>query len=40
LRSCRQHLRRRWEYSHAANAILTFIALCFATAAALAARIA
>lgn len=32
-----RRLRRRWEYSHAANAVLTLIALCFSTAAALAA---
>ena len=29
-----QPLRRQWEYSHAANAILTFMALCCATLAA------
>jgi hypothetical protein len=26
-----QELRRQWEYAHAANAILTFIALCAVT---------
>jgi hypothetical protein len=26
-------LRRQWEYSHATNAILTFLALCSATLA-------
>jgi hypothetical protein len=28
-------LRGRWEYSHAVNAVLTFLALCAVTAAAL-----
>jgi hypothetical protein len=31
-------LRRSWEYAHAANALLTFVALCCATLAALTAR--
>ena len=33
-----EQLRRRWEYSHAANAVLTFAALCCAVIAALTAR--
>src|SRR5262249_26252512 len=32
-----EKLRKQWEFSHAANAVLTFIALCCATAAATAA---
>ena len=31
-----EHLRAQWEYSHAVNAVLTFLALCCVTAAALA----
>jgi hypothetical protein len=31
-------LRRQWEYSHAVNAIVTFLALCAVTLAALTAR--
>ncbi len=31
-------LRRQWEYAHAANAVLTFAALCAATLSVLAAR--
>ena len=31
-------LRVRWEYSHAVNAVLTFVALCSATLSALLAR--
>jgi hypothetical protein len=31
-------LRRQWEYAHAANAVLTFVALCAATLSVLAAR--
>jgi membrane-anchored protein YejM (alkaline phosphatase superfamily) len=30
-----QMLRAQWEYSHAVNAVLTFLALCSATAAGL-----
>jgi hypothetical protein len=30
-----EELRRAWEYSHAANAVLTFVALCAASAAGL-----
>jgi hypothetical protein len=26
-----RELRRHWEYAHAANAVLTFLALCAAT---------
>jgi hypothetical protein len=33
-----QELRVRWEYSHAANAVLTFAALCSVTLSALLAR--
>jgi hypothetical protein len=33
-----EELRVRWEYSHAANAVLTFAALCSATLSALLAR--
>ena len=33
-----QALRRQWEYAHAANAVLTFVALCAATLSALMAR--
>jgi hypothetical protein len=33
-----QELRRHWEYAHAANAILTFLALCAVTASTLTAR--
>jgi hypothetical protein len=28
-----QALRRQWEYAHAANAVLTFAALCLVTLA-------
>ena len=31
-------LRRQWEYSHAANAVLTFLALCVATLSVISAR--
>ena len=31
-------LRRKWEYSHAANALLTLVALCCATLASLTSR--
>jgi hypothetical protein len=31
-------LRRQWEYAHAANAVLTFVALCAVTLSVLAAR--
>lgn len=31
-------LRRQWEYSHAVNALITFAALCLATASAMARR--
>jgi hypothetical protein len=33
-----QELRTHWEYAHAANAVLTFVALCSVTLAALIAR--
>jgi hypothetical protein len=33
-----QALRTQWEYSHAANAVVTFAALCCATVAAVSAR--
>ena len=33
-----QALRRHWEYAHAANAVLTFLALCAVTLSALLAR--
>ncbi len=33
-----QELRTQWEYAHAANAVLTFIALCSVTLSALIAR--
>lgn len=33
-----QTLRRQWEYGHAANAVLTFLALAFSVAAGLVAR--
>jgi len=33
-----QELRRHWEYAHAANAVLTFLALCAVTLSALLAR--
>ena len=33
-----RELRVRWEYSHAVNAVLTFVALCSATLSALLAR--
>jgi hypothetical protein len=33
-----QELRRQWEYAHAANALLTFLALCAVTVSALLAR--
>jgi hypothetical protein len=33
-----QPLRRQWEYGHAASALLTFIALCSVTVAALTSR--
>jgi hypothetical protein len=33
-----QALRSQWEYSHAVNAVLTFLALCAVTVAALKAR--
>jgi hypothetical protein len=33
-----QALRAQWEYSHAVNAVLTFVALCAVTLAALKAR--
>ena len=33
-----QELRLRWEYAHAANAVLTFLALCAVTLSALLAR--
>ncbi len=33
-----QELRTQWEYAHATNAVLTFIALCSVTLAALMAR--
>jgi hypothetical protein len=33
-----QELRRQWEYAHAANAVLTFVALCAVTLSALMAR--
>jgi uncharacterized membrane protein len=33
-----QELRTRWEYAHAANAVMTFLALCSVTLAALFAR--
>ena len=33
-----QELRRQWEYAHAANALLTFLALCTVTVSALLAR--
>lgn len=33
-----RELRTQWEYAHAANAVLTFIALCAATLSALLAR--
>lgn len=32
-----QALRRQWEYSHAINALITFVALCLATGSGLAA---
>ena len=31
-------LRRHWEYAHAANAVLTFVALCAVTLSVLASR--
>ena len=31
-------LRRQWEYSHAVNAVVTFVALCLATVSGLARR--
>jgi hypothetical protein len=31
-------LRRQWEYSHAVNALITFVALCLATASAMTSR--
>jgi hypothetical protein len=33
-----QELRRQWEYAHAVNALLTFVALCAVTVSALLAR--
>jgi hypothetical protein len=33
-----ESLRRQWEYSHAVNAVITFAALCLATAAAVTRR--
>jgi hypothetical protein len=33
-----QELRRQWEYAHAVNALLTFVALCAVTGSALLAR--
>ena len=33
-----QELRRQWEYSHAINAVLTFLALCAATLSVIATR--
>jgi hypothetical protein len=33
-----QALRRQWEYSHAVNAVLNFLALCLVVAASLAPR--
>jgi len=33
-----QTLRRQWEYGHAASALLTFVALCSVTVAALTSR--
>jgi hypothetical protein len=33
-----QELREQWEYAHAANAVLTFVALCAATLSTLMAR--
>ena len=33
-----QELRRQWEYAHAVNAVLTFVALCAVTLSALMAR--
>ncbi len=33
-----EQLRRQWEYSHATNAVLTFLALCFVILSVLAAR--
>jgi hypothetical protein len=33
-----EQLRKQWEYSHAANAAITFVALCSATLSALTAR--
>lgn len=33
-----QELRRQWEYAHAANALLTFLALCAVTLSTLLAR--
>ncbi len=32
-------LRRQWEYSHAVNAMITFLALCLATASAVTRRL-
>lgn len=32
-------LRRQWEYSHAVNAVSTFVALCLATASAMMRRV-
>jgi hypothetical protein len=33
-----EHLRWQWEYSHAANALITFVAFCSVTLSVLAAR--
>jgi hypothetical protein len=32
-------LRRQWEYSHAVNAMITFLALCLATVSAMTRRL-
>jgi hypothetical protein len=34
-----ESLRRQWEYSHAVNAVITFAALCLATASAVTRRL-